>query len=219
MKYLHRLNKYQKPYIIFIHGFQKDAETWNKTEFGTIINIEKRLSKIYNTIIVKIEEDDYKKNVYELTFKIYCYISFLHIDSPKKIVVAHGHGCFYAMSLAINHDVSYHLLLLDPIFKIQSYFDKIKYLALENPEDEIACSQYENYFFLPNHSEIKSQTILRIHLSNREDREECIQAALQSTQKNMKSRLVLENTFHTMHWEIPESIIHHIEDLVYERLK
>lgn len=209
MKYILNIGKNKKPFVILIHGYNQTIDSWNVTKSGKVIQLDKILSAKYNTIIIQIDQEDYLKSVPELSNEIHEKLS-LHAENSKKIVLAHSYGCFYAISLAINHDKTYRLLLLDPTIKTLDYYEMIKNRAIDN--DLVSISKYENYSLLPNYSDIKSKTIIIIHLANKNILEK-ISVLIDATKKNIKSRLMIEHCSHMVHWDIPERVCISVDEL------
>ena len=212
---------HHKTTIIFIHGFRKNHDDFNITDKGKNILIETTMAKICNTILVQIEESDYKKPVADVAEDIYKNI--VDIDKTKITIVAHSHGSFYALSLCETYpDLFCKLLLIDPTTKSEHYLTKLK-MDTEGFNEESVESYKVKYFdMLPTGFNLKNKIIVRIHLN------------LQTTQliddlnsflakinhlnklvnKNVKSRLVLHaDVSHMIHYQIPDVIIDSIKEL------
>ena len=81
--------------VIFIHGFNKTPDTWNKTESGKDILIEKLVSKKAHTLLVHI--DDYDSNPSETVVPIIDQIKLVGLK--KWTVVCHSLGVIYGLEL------------------------------------------------------------------------------------------------------------------------
>lgn len=87
--------KQMEPAVIFIHGYNKKLEYWNKNEFGKEINIEKTISKKSYTLLIQIDN-----------FEINPAIGIIPIIEQMKlvknknwIIVCHSLGEIYIKEL------------------------------------------------------------------------------------------------------------------------
>jgi predicted esterase len=220
MKFYWNNNK-SKTTIIFIHGFGKSYNDFNITEHGKNINIEKKLSKHYNTLCVQIEYDDYKLSIPDLSNLIYAYLFNLdpellnddqsskqnqqsnkdsqsnndanNILNTKIIIVAHSYGGFIGLYLSETYfRIFKKLFLIDPSVKSDDF---LKYLMTDT--HELNTYKIKNFDLLPDGLSIKSSVIIRIHFNlNTKDTsyDEFISDVAYFSKlvnKNTKSRLVL----------------------------
>lgn len=57
--------------VVFIHGFRKEAASWNMTSTGKPIQIQETIAKKNNTILIQMTEDDYNMPVTKVAEQIY----------------------------------------------------------------------------------------------------------------------------------------------------
>jgi len=90
-------------YIVFIHGFLKKSLYWNITENQNPIQIEESLRKKINTVLIDLDEEDYMKNITDISNEIYSRLKSIMEEkniNNKIILIGHSHGSFYYLRLA-----------------------------------------------------------------------------------------------------------------------
>jgi predicted alpha/beta hydrolase family esterase len=206
--------------VVFIHGFGKNSETFNISEFGKELNIEKTIRTIAQTVLIDIEENDYLLTVPDVANTIYD-----KIKQFKNIwIVAHSYGCFYAIQLAEQyHNIVKGIILLEPTVKSDQYK-----IYLENlPKSPVNDAKLKNFDSLPNGSNIKNKTIVQVHLSitqwvnlstsisNVDEFESKIDKIKRWTNANVISEIVIyPSKSHMIHYDCPLKIIHKIRQLI-----
>lgn len=212
-------NNNNKTTIIFIHGLKKNYNDWNITEHNKEINIEKTISKICNTVLVQLEDDDYKMRVIDVVKNIYDHLqSLIHTNFT---IITHSIGSFYGMSLVINHNIFTKLIMLDPTIKSIHYLEGIKKRLDKNPNNipDVMEMLINNYDMLPTFDQISKKVIVRVHLNMKSSKDTnvffnriiCLDKLIK---QNMKSRLCLHvDVSHMIHYKIPHVIIDSIKDV------
>lgn len=127
VKFYEDINGFKKT-ILFIHELGKSYNDWNITKKGKILNIEQSLSKTYNTVLIKLETDDYFRTIEDVANDIAsCFDSDRLCDLTNVTIVAHGYGVFYAYHLVhLYPDLFVKLFLIDPICGNDSYKHDLK---------------------------------------------------------------------------------------------
>ena len=210
-------NNNHKYTIIFIHGFMKHYNSWNVTEGNKVINIEKNISKICNTVLVQIEEEDYMKPIDKVANEIYVELQpLLHTNITLG---CHSYGSFYCISLAINYPKIFsRIVMLNPSIKTQAYYD---YLATKDQTD-INTYKLKHFDELPDHTNIHNKIIISIHVNldstkYNEDKLTLFDKMIQlnkMTNKNVKSKLYLYvYVSHMIHYKISDKIYQSIKDI------
>ena len=211
MKIIINFNNFKNT-VIFIHGFNKDASSWNCTSNGKDINIESNLAKTRNTVMVELDDTSYSKSITEISNMIISNIDIINDKILKTaiVVVGHSFGGFYAMKLsAIYHNLFNKILLIDPCVKTESYCEYLK--TTENRFSDL--SDFPGS--LTDHTNIHNKTIVVIHFNYVEDNIDKILFYSKLTNKNTKSKLILHNDVgHMIHWLIPGTIIQSINELI-----
>mgnify|MGYP001243237282 CR=1 FL=1 len=198
--------------VIFIHGFNKNSSSWNKTDSGKIINIEETIKKKATTVLIDLFEDIYSEPIPEIANKLYNNIKSSIPKMGKIIIVAHSYGAFYALSLAqSNHEHIYGILLLDPIVKSDEYKN---YLAKSN--SPIQLEKLKNFDSIPNPIPLKNKIIVKICLKVDDDIYEKTQYFDKLTRNNINSDiLVYPNRSHMLHYDMHDKIISIIKQLMF----
>ena len=213
MKLIANFNKFRNT-IVFIHGFRKNAYYWNEDEKGKQLLIERYLSKTANTILIQLEEDDYKKSVSEVSAQLCSALK--EFASTKITLIAHSHGAFYGLKLAELDPIIFgRLLLIDPSIKTPEYLEYLKSKAQGQSEYTIEACKVNNFSDLPTGESLTSRIIVRIHLNFTEETASRISYYNKLTNKNVKSRLIVHYKIgHMIHWAISQTIIDSIKELI-----
>ncbi|CAH6419462.1 Hypothetical protein HVR_LOCUS643 [uncultured virus] len=200
--------------ILFIHGFGKKYDDWNvgvtHNNIVKDLRIEENLRKTHNTVLVQIEENDYKQSFESVIAQIYVEISKLL--TTKLTIVAHSYGCLYAMSFAEIYNLG-SLLLIEPVIKSLEFLAELKLRAINKDEDSVEHHKLVNFDILPTGSGIRNNIIMRIHVNS-----ECEVRNLEKldslTNKNIKSRLIVHyKASHMIHYKLPHMILDSIKEL------
>jgi pimeloyl-ACP methyl ester carboxylesterase len=212
-------NNNNKATVVFIHGFKKNYNDWNTTEFGKEINIEKNIRKICNTILIQLELDDYKLQIMDVVNDIYNQLqTFIN---TKITLVSHSNGSFYCIALGTKYPKIFsRIIMLDPTIKSDNYLSYLKTNSQDNPD--IVSQQIKNFDQLPTLSNVPLQVIVRIHINMKPDQTmensisfvnkiKCLDGLIK---KNMKSRLCLHvDVSHMIHYKIPHVVIDSIKEV------
>lgn len=216
MKLIPRLQNF-KATIIFIHGFRKNSSQWNYSESGNALLIEETLSKIANTILIDLTDEDYIQDTTTVVEEMYRQLSSLQIITTKIILVAHSQASFYCLRLSEMYPTIFaRLLLLDPSIKNQAYLNLLESKVSKNPGDIVERAKLQHFEDLPTCDHIKNSVIIRVHLniSSPADLMDNIIELNKLTNKNTKSRLVVHyDVSHMIHYRIPHVIIDAIKEL------
>jgi pimeloyl-ACP methyl ester carboxylesterase len=215
MKYTYNPGKF-KTTVIFIHGFRKDAETWNVTESNKVINVEKETSKKANTVLIQLEDVDYQNSVSVVAKEILCYLPYEVKYGCNVVLVTHSNGSFYAISLALQFpNIFKKLLLLDPTVPDQIYLNELLKKRDEMPDDVVASNKVKYFSELPSGFDLESNIIVRIHLNIcSEESMKRIEFLYKLINKNTRSRLMVHyGVSHMLHYNIPHVIIDSIREL------
>lgn len=220
-----------KTTIIFIHGFRKKYDDFNETENNKHILIETRIRTKCNTIMIQIEENDYKKEISEISEQMYYHLLNAEIMKTKITIVAHSYGSFYAFYLAEKYPIIFgKILLIDPTIKTINYKNKLIYnngQKIENDSTEFY--KLKNFDTLSDGINIKSTVIIRIHtnlnsnelimdlnlsINTLNEFSEKMQYLNKLVNKNIKSRLIMHvDCGHMIHYKKPDLIIDSIMEL------
>lgn len=187
--------------VVFIHGFRKEATSWNITSTGKLIQIQENIAKNSNTVLIQMTEEDYMLSVTHVVERIKKLL-----DSRNDIIlVTHSIGSLYAVKLAeLYPDIFKKLLLIDPTIKTPKYH---AYLMNEN--------RLVHYDDLPEGLNLPAKVIVRIHFDYNLESTYNIPYYNKMTNKNVKSRLILHNNIgHMIHWKIPHVIIDSINEMI-----
>lgn len=213
MKLLTKFNKFRNT-TVFIHGFRKDISSWNKNDRGTDILIEETLSQVSNTVLIQLDDEDYKKNISETSEQIYDQLN--QLLTTKITLVAHSQGSFYAICLSeLYPNIFGKLLLIDPTVKRTEYLELLKDAAEGLPEDSTERYKVKNFDELPTGETLSPKIIVRIHLNFIEESMSKISYLNKLTNKNAKSRFIIHyNIGHMIHWVIPHVIMDSIKKII-----
>ena len=108
--------------VCFIHGFNKTPDTWNQTEAGKNINIEKIISgkEKVKTLLVRI--DNFKISPQILVTQL---VEQMKSEPNKWTIVCHSLGVVYGLEL-LNHDITINgFCLVDPTSLNEEYIREI----------------------------------------------------------------------------------------------
>jgi len=211
--------------VIFFNGFRKQCTTWNITETGKPINIEERIRKNNNTILIDFQEEDYKQSIPDMSEHIYTMIINSYPDLLRNVtIVGHSYGCFYALYLAEKYRIL-KILLIEPVIKSPSYLEyiinraavsKIPLEFNEGKEDNtVEVCTVNNYDMLPTGENIKSRVIVRIHVNCDNEEIKHLKEYSLLTNKNTKSRLVVHyKKSHMIHYTQADVILDSINELL-----
>ena len=226
MKFYPTLNNH-KTTIIFLPGFRKNHNDFNITEHGKKISIESTISILCNTILVNIDENDYKKSVPQLAEEIYQEIVNCHMLETKLIIVAHSLGSFCALYLCETYpNIFGKIFLIDPAIKSSTYHTQLIADAKDKLDDTVEYANLQNYKYLSDGLSLHNKIIVRIHININtkkmiSDPALCLEeisyleTVNKITNKNTKSRLVVHaNVSHMIHYKMPGAIIDAIRELV-----
>lgn len=192
--------------LLFIHGFRRNSQSWE---------LEENLSKTNNTLLVDLEEEDYKKSIATVGDEIHTYI--LHRQIQSVIIVAHSQGSFYALYLAQKDPrLSHKLLLLDPTLKSTVYLEELQAKALGHSSESVEVAKVRYFEDLPTGLEISPSVIIYIHLNVTSNQDfPKIESLSKLTKKNVKSRLMVHwDVSHMLHLRIPGVILDSIRELI-----
>lgn len=211
MKIIVENNKFKKS-VLFIHGFGKNGDHWNITEYNREIGIESHIRKTHNTILITLENNDYLRSIYDVSHQIYESIKHL----SNIICVTHSYGSFYAMEISISYPKLFTaIIMLDPTLKTNEYLTYLKTLEYSNQKQY----QIDNFDMYPNHLNIPNNVIIKIHLNinpSESDSENInyIKHLDQITKHHVKSRLIVHyDISHMIHYKIPHTIIDTIKNI------
>jgi pimeloyl-ACP methyl ester carboxylesterase len=186
--------------VVFIHGYNQNAEHWDVTETGKEIKVAERCSGRFLTISIGLDITDYCQPIDLVCMDIDRYLSLY----SNITLVSHSFGAFYAIGLSLAFPTKYNrLLLLNPTLKTNAYREFVIKHRPELDFDE-----------LPDGLALQAKTIVRIHHEYPID-EEKISILDGLTNKNVKSRLVIHpGKGHMLHYQIPATIIDAVIELV-----
>ena len=226
MKFYPTFNNH-KSTIIFFPGFRKNHNDFNITDHGKKILVESTISTTCNTILVNIDDNDYKKSVPQLAEEIYQEIVNCHMSETKLIIVAHSLGSFYALYLCETYpNIFGKILLIDPAIKSITYHTQLIADAKNKLDDTVEYAKLKNYEYLSDGLTLHNKIIVRIHINLNTkkiisdpvvclDEISYLNAVNKITNKNTKSRLVVHaNVSHMIHYKMPGAIIDAIRELV-----
>lgn len=220
MKLLIQDTKY-KNNVLFISGFMKDYKTWNITEQGKKVLIADNISKNCNVVFLDLDESDYMKDFDEINNKIYDILNNNFDIKSKFLIVSHSYGNFFTTSLVKKWPKKFNkILLLDPTIKSESYYsylkNKLKETDIESKDYESLNYKINNFDDFPECNPFKNNVIVVIYLSL-EDKEyfyNKVKKLLKITNGNIKSRLIINNPGHILHYKNPALIINSIYELI-----
>jgi len=213
--YITNTDHKRKHTIIFIHGLKKHYNSWNVTEKGKEIGLEKTFNQTCNTVLVQIDEEDYLKPINDIAESIYNELQQLLFT--KIILVSHSQGSFYCLALAKNYPKIFsRIVMLNPTIKTPAYYN---YLTKKK---DINIYRLNHFSELPDHTNLHCQVIFFIHIdidSTKSDEDKLIlfDKIIQLnkiTNKNVKSKLCVHaDVSHMIHYMIPETICNSIKDI------
>ena len=212
-------NLFNKTTVVFIPGLRKKYTDFDITDNGKIINVAATMAKTCNTIIIALDDDDYKKSVPDVAKEMYNKIVSNDITKTKMIIVTHSYGFFYAVQLAeIDGSMFNKLLLIDPPAKTDRLLSRLKNDAMFTVENSTEYIMVKNFDLLPTGQNLKSKIIARVHLnintSLPKEMMEKIAYFNRLANKNVKSRLIVHSDVsHMIHYQIPDVIVDSIKDL------
>lgn len=202
--------------VIFIHGFGKKYDDWNcgVTKSNKILShlkIEETLSKNHNTVLVQIEDQDYKKSFDEVVTDLHNKIAILSMT--KLTLVAHSYGCLYGLRFAELFQLD-SLLLIEPVIKSAEYHQFLKTKATDKDETSVEYHKLQTFHDIPTGSNIKNSTIVRVHVNSDNGEIPLLHQLHTWTNKNMKSRIIVHyKASHMIHYTLPHVIIDSIREL------
>jgi len=194
-----------KPAVVFIHGFNKKSEYWNKNEFNKDINIEKIISKKAHTLLIQV--DDYLINPKIAVIPI---IEQMKLSEQKKwTIVCHSLGILYGLEL-LNYDIQINgVCLVDPSTLDNTFIEKITNRGWTEIAEYCTTVKYNP----------SPKIIFHIHLEYREDKQNRLARQIrffkQFTGKNDKSKIIIHpNKGHMIHYTDAPKIISSILSIV-----
>lgn len=183
--------------IIFIHGFNKTSNDFNKTEQGKDINIEKQIGKRNHTILIQIDNymdvDTNMKNIIEKLKKY---------NVKEWILVCHSLAIIYCLQL-LKYNIFSGVCLIDPTVL-----------------DDISIKEYninmDNYIKV---NDISTKIVFHIHLNYDEKDLEYFSRQVKYYSKfigkNDKSKMIIHpNKSHMLHYTDSPKILRSILDLI-----
>ena len=176
-----------KTTVLFIHGYNKTGLDWNMTEHGKPIDIETHIRKSRNTVIVSLDNQDYRRPPDDVAKEIYD-----SIKHYKKIIgVSHSYGAIFATAICIMYPTLLTtIIMLDPTIKTNEFLNYLKSLSTS----ETNMYKINHYDLLPNYLAIPNHIIIIIHF-NYEQMDKSINQYIveldKMTRKNVKSRLIV----------------------------
>lgn len=208
-------NSSKKSTVMFIHGFLKTSKDWNIKDTASSnkqINIEKNLQRKNNTILIDIEEHDYKDKISNVCDAI-CNEINVHLPERKiDLIVTHSYGSFYALDLISKLRIN-KILLIEPTIQSPAYYNYLKHVAEDKPVDSIEHYKLQNYNDLPSISNIKPKHIVRVHFNINDTPIEHIATLNKITNMNTKSQLIAHyNASHMIHYTKPDFIVQSIDE-------
>jgi pimeloyl-ACP methyl ester carboxylesterase len=198
-----------KTTVVFISGFQKSCTTWNVTERGKEINVEKTISLTYSTLLIEMEDEDYLESVENISLRV----NEILENEEKIILIVHSYAAFYAISLAKMYKNKYNkIILIDPTVKNDDY---LNYLY-EKEDDIFTRYKIENFSLYPDFNNFPQNVIVYAHLNlDTEDNLNKVFDLDKITKMNVKSKLMVHcNVGHMIHYKIPAVIIESIKDII-----
>ncbi len=205
---IHNTNK--KKTILFIHGFNKDANTWNVTENGKPINIEINCRKYANTILLQLVKEDYLVPIEDIVHQTNEQIISSNINITNCTIVTHSNGSFYGIALSKINKIFSKLMLIAPTIKTDAYYSYLENLYNEDNTDISIKYKLDN--FNKFDSTISDQkTVVRIHFEQLDK----IPILSKMVNKNVKSRLFIHyNSPHMIHYQKADLIIDSIKEII-----
>lgn len=196
--------------VIFIHGYTKTGEDWNITAHNKEIGIESHIRKTRNTVLITLDEEDYRCPISDISSTIY--EETKHLLKSKVIIVTHSYGSMFGMSLAILYPKFVTtLIMLDPSVKTNDFLIYLKSL----PVTETKQYKIDNFESLPNPRDIPKHIIVRVHWNFEPDNkiDNNLLELDHLVKKNTKSRLMIHiSVSHMIHYKIPHVIIDSIKE-------
>ena len=192
--------------VIFIHGFNKTPDTWNKTESGKDILIEKLVSKKAHTLLVHI--DDYDSNPSETVVPIIDQIKLVGLK--KWTVVCHSLGVIYGLELLKSDIPITGVCLIDPTVPDAKFISK-----LEKEGRHVLKSYCKDHTQL----DFPPKIIFHIHFDYDMRKPEKLSRKVQYynglTTKNDKSEIIIHmNKGHMLHYTDGPKIVNSIMNLI-----
>lgn len=201
----------KKKTVIFIHGFGKRLDDWNITKSGKHIGIEEQIRKFSNTVLVQIEDNDYKQPISIVAAMIYQALNDL--TKTNITVVGHSYGTLYALWLAENHNID-RILLIEPVIKSPIFLEYLQSKAKDKDFESIEAYKVRNYDTMPTGENLKNRVTVRIHIRVEDKPIPNLPILNSLTNKNVKSRLIIHyQASHMIHYELSSTIVDSIKDL------
>ena len=195
-------------YILYIPGYPRvqpnpprlsPIDDMKDDDLQTLHTNSSSCHNTYGAIHVTMDREDYLDPIDQIVKQL---------GVPNCIlVVAHSLGCLYALKIAALYPHIYNkLLLIDPVVKCPEYHE---YLSKNYPE------RLQHYNLLPDHTDIKSKIIIRIHYNYTTENSYKIPHLYKLVNKNTQSQLILyDNVGHILHRRKSENIMNSIEELL-----
>jgi len=194
-----------KPAVVFIHGFNKKSEYWNKNEFNKDINIEKIISKKAYTLLIQV--DNYLVDPKMAVIPI---IEQMKLCGQKKwTIVCHSLGIIYGLEL-LNYDMQISgLCLIDP-----TTLDNIFVEEITND----GWTEIVKYCITAKYNP-SPKIIFHIHLDYDDDNQDRFARRIkffkQFIGKNDKSKIIIHpNKGHMIHYTDAPKIISSILNII-----
>lgn len=175
--------------VLFITGLNKAMETWNVTEKGKEINIQKQIAKSYPTLSLAIDEAT-----------ILRFPDFLNsLPKQRYVVVTHSLGVAFGLAMADQFDIL-GFVLIDPTPLNERYFSDHGRITIK-----------EHLHYKPN-----SKHIFHIHLNYDSDIfAEQVLFYKKFTNARVDSFLQIHpDKSHMLHYKDAEKIIFSVKSLV-----
>ena len=205
----------KKPCVVFLHGFTKTGDDWN------ISNIEKQISKTYQTINFTFTNEDYL-----LSFEETCNNIVKTIGESKLnivwIIVGHSIGGLYAQMLAKLYPKNIKgLVLVSSSINTKHFYERMLKLSGEE-KDETKKKIYKNWFdnipklLYPKDLNHNIKIICHVDIkNNNSDKRELYEYYKHLTNKNAESKILLYiDGSHMIHHKSPYAIVSSIKELI-----
>ena len=189
-----------KSAVIFIHGNNKNSSTWNITEFGKVINIEKTISKQCRTMMLQLDDYTESPDIIVQPF-------LEEMKQYKWIIVCHSLGIIY------YYELVKHLTVIGVCFIDCTNLEK--YLKSHIDKNWNIIEYLKNTNLNITNLNIPSKIVFHIHCNYNYDKiEEFNDKLLYFTsfsRKNNKSMLIIHpNKGHMIHYTDSSKIINSI---------
>lgn len=199
--------------VVFIHGFRKNQNDWDKTEHGKDIGIARQIAKRFSVICAELDDSDYCRSTFDVAAEMHTLLQS-HVGEKKVTIVAHSNGCFYALHLAnLDPNQFGRLLLIDPTLKCETYRQQLLERVAADSTDVVSQRKVDHFETLP--AAVPNRVVVRIHFNYTEEiSSERVRRLHDLVKNNVKSRLIAHyDVSHMIHYRLPHLIIDSINEL------